>query len=221
MTRTTLAVAAALVLVGPAFAQDKRGDDKVARQEIESKLKNLKVTLDFKSVTLQTLADYIREITDINIFVSNKVEGKGDDISIKVQDITLKSVLNLVLKPRQLTYVVKDGVLYLTTQEEANQDVIMEIYDVRDLLYVIPDFPGVDISLATDTIGTNVVDAGPTSEGAALPLEDLVKAHCGPKTWDENPKASLALQNGLLVVKQTREVHAQVRRLIGQLRQFK
>jgi type II secretory pathway component HofQ len=215
-------VAAALAIAAaPAFAQGKRNDDSVGKTEIENKLRGLRITLDFKNATLQAVADYIREIADVNLVVSNKVEGKGDDISIKVQDISLKSVLSLVLKPKGLTYVIRDGVLMLTTIEDANEDVIMEIYDVRDLLYPIKDFPGVDITLASDAIGTTALDTGGETEGLVMPLEEIVKAHSGGKTWEENPKASCSLQNGLLVIKQTREVHKQVRRLIGKLRDFK
>jgi type II secretory pathway component HofQ len=216
-----IVAAAVMIAAAPAFAQGKRTDDSVGKAEIENKLKGLRITLDFKNATLQAVADYIREIADVNLVVSHKVEGKGDDISIKVQDISLKSVLSLVLKPKGLTYVIRDGVLMLTTVEDANEDVIMEIYDVRDLLYPIKDFPGVDISLAQDSIGTTALDSGGETEGLVMPLEEIVKAHSGGKTWEENPKASCSLQNGLLVIKQTREVHKQVRRLIGKLRDFK
>ncbi len=218
--KTILTAAFVAVLALPAAAQDKKESDVIARQQIEAKLKNLRITLDFKDATLQAVCDYLREIADLNLFVSNKVEGQGDNLSIKVTDITLKSVLSLVLKPKGLTYMIKDGVLLITTQEEANEDVIMEIYDVRDLLYPIKDFPGVDISLATDAIGTTAV-AEEGGEGSVMALEEIVKAHTGGKTWEENTKASCSLQNGLLVIKQTREVHKQVRRLIGQLRAYK
>ena len=221
MMKSMVVAAAVMATAAPAFAQGKRNDDSVGKAEIENKLRGLRITLDFKNATLQAVADYIREIADVNLVVSNKVEGKGDDISIKVQDISLKSVLSLVLKPKGLTYVIRDGVLMLTTIEDANEDVIMEIYDVRDLLYPIKDFPGVDISLASDSIGTTALDSGSETEGLVMPLEEIVKAHSGGKTWEENPKAACSLQNGLLVIKQTREVHKQVRRLIGKLRDFK
>ena len=51
-----------------------------------------------------------------------------------------------------------------------------------------------------------------------LPLEEILKTHTGGKSWDENPKVSLKLRNGLLVVKQTQEVHVQIRRLLSQFR---
>ncbi len=220
--KTMLMTMAAFVAAIPAAAQDRKGEtDLAARQAIDAKLRNLRVTLDFKNATLQAIADYIREIADINLIISNKVEAKGDDITIKVQDLPLRSVLSLILKPKGLTYLFKDGVLMFTTQEEANEDVIMEIYDVRDLLYPIKDFPGVDISLATDSIGTTALDTGAEVEGLVIPLEEIVKGHTGAKTWEENPKASISLNNGLLVVKQTRTVHKQVQKLIGQLRNFK
>jgi hypothetical protein len=60
------------------------------------------------------------------------------------------------------------------------------------------------------------IEAGP--EYAEIPIAELVRAHTGGKTWDENPKASVNLQNGLLVVRQTPEVHRQIVRLLNLLR---
>ena len=46
--KTMLMTMAALVTAVPAAAQDRKGEDVAARQQIEAKLKNLRVTLDFK-----------------------------------------------------------------------------------------------------------------------------------------------------------------------------
>jgi hypothetical protein len=51
-----------------------------------------------------------------------------------------------------------------------------------------------------------------------MPIEEMVRAHTGGRSWEENPKASIKMQNGLLVIKNTPEVHKQVRRLLDLLR---
>lgn len=209
---------ALMVMAGTAYAQPQSADP--VKSEYASKLKSMRVTLDFKTAPLEDVINYLREISNMNLFVGSKVKEKGEiTITLRVADLPLKSVLNLMLAPHQLTYVYKEGVLYITTIEEAQQDVVMEIYDVRDLLYPITDFPGVDMTLSSDGLGATVVEE--PSIATEMPIVDLVKAHTGGKTWDDNPKAAINLQNGLLVVKQSKEVHAQVRRLIGKLRDFK
>jgi type II secretory pathway component GspD/PulD (secretin) len=211
-------VAIALALMtGTAYAQQSADP---VKSEYSAKLRNLRVTLDFKTAPLEDVINYLREIADMNLFVGSKVKEKGEiAITLRVADLTLKSVLKLMLEPHQLTYVYKEGVLYITTKEDADQDVVMEIYDVRDLLYPITDFPGVDMTLSADGLGATITEEPSTA--AEMPIVDLVKAHTGGKTWDDNPKAAINLQNGLLVIKQTKECHAQVRRLIGKLRDFK
>ena len=54
--------------------------------------------------------------------------------------------------------------------------------------------------------------------GGEVPIEEMVRAHAGGRSWEENPKAVVKMQNGLLVVKNTPEVHKQVRRLLDLLR---
>jgi hypothetical protein len=49
----------------------------------------------------------------------------------------------------------------------------------------------------------------------------MVRAHTGGRSWEENQKAVCKMQNGLLVIKNTPEVHKQVRRLLDLLRSNK
>ena len=49
----------------------------------------------------------------------------------------------------------------------------------------------------------------------------MVQANTGDNSWDELPNASLTLNNGILVVSQSRRVHGEIQRLINLLRQFK
>ena len=116
----------------------------------------------------------------------------------------------------------KDGVLMVMTLPDiADRTVRMQIYDCRDILHPIQDFPGVEFQLQVDGSGIGpVIDPGGGDAGE-IPIAELVRAHTGGKTWDENPKFSINLQNGLLVVKQTPEVHRQVVRLLDMLRRNK
>src|ERR1043165_2918713 len=77
-------------------------------------------------------------------------------ISFKVQDIVLDGALRLMLQPRNKAYLVRDGVVLITTADALKKRVKLELYDVQDLTYGMADFPGVDISLAQDAIGTAV-----------------------------------------------------------------
>jgi hypothetical protein len=207
-----LATAAVLALAcGPASAQDG------VKAEVEGKLNNIKVTLDFSSAPLDAVVDYLREISGMNIFVDSKVRDKNLTISIKVTDISLRSIFGLMLKPHNCDVMFKDGVLQVMTKEDvADRTMKMEIYDCRDILYPVAQFPGVDIDLGG---GAGVLVAQPDVDpGSEVPIEEMVRAHTGGRSWEENPKAVVKMQNGLLVIKNTPEVHKQVRRLMDLLR---
>jgi hypothetical protein len=208
----TLAFVAALALTGgPALSQDN------TKGEIESKLNNIKVTLDFTNAPLDSVVDYLREISGLNIFVDSKVREKQINITMKVSEISLRSIFGLMLKPQNCDILFKDGVLQLMTKEDvADKTMKMEIYDCRDILHPITNFPGVDIALG-DQAGVIIQDTGADTPGE-MPIEEMVRAHTGGRSWDENPKAVCKLQNGLLVIKNTPEVHKQVRRMLDLLR---
>jgi hypothetical protein len=217
MRRAWATVAGAMVLAWSATAW---GQDHV-REQIESKLANIKVTLDFKDAPLDTVIDYLRELSDINIFEDTKVREKNLSVSLKVSEITLRSVLSLILKPHQCDTMFKDGVLMVMTKDDVvDRSIKMQIYDCRDILYPIQDFPGIDIDLNPSAIGILTVNPGDNAS-VEMPIEEMIRAHTGGRTWEENPKCVCKMNNGLLVVKNTPEVHKQVARLLDLLRRNK
>ena len=201
----TLMLAAALAL-----AQD------TTKSEYESKVNNIKVSLDFQNAPIDQVVDYLREISGLNIFVDTKVRDKQIVVSLKVQELTLKSIFSLMLKPHGCDIMFKDGVLQVLLEtDKADRTMKMEIYDCRDILYPIQQFPGVDLDLGT--VGV-LVQPPDEAAGGEMPIEEMVRTHTGGRSWEENPKAVVKLQNGLLVIKNTPEVHKQVRRLLDLLR---
>jgi type II secretory pathway component GspD/PulD (secretin) len=211
MKSLMLVLAAAI----PAIAQDGK------RDEVEAKLRNMRVTLDFKDAPIETVVDYLREISDVNIFVDAKAKEKNIVVSLKVSDLSLKSVFSLLLKPHGCDTMFRDGVLMVMTKEDVvDRTVKMQIYDCRDILYPIHDFPGVDIDLSQAGIGVQIVGQG-DGDSAEVPIEEMVKAHTGGRSWEENQKCVCRMTNGLLVIKNTPEVHQQVLRLLNMLRRNK
>jgi type II secretory pathway component GspD/PulD (secretin) len=208
---TTWAAIAALLAV----AQEP------ARQEAEARLRSLKVSLDFKDAPLESVVDYLRTVSDLNILLDSKVREKNPTVTLRVQDVSLKSALNLILRPLGCDTMFRDGVLMIMTREDvADRTLVLELYDCRDLLHPVKDFPGVDFELAPN--GQGVVPFQEAGEGPAeMPIEELVRAHTGGRSWEENPRCTVSLRNGILVVRNTPEVHHQVRRLLNLLRRHR
>jgi type II secretory pathway component GspD/PulD (secretin) len=215
MKRIVLALAAAAVAF-PAAAQD-RSD----RAAVENKMRGIKITLDFKDAPLATAIEYLREISDINFVIDAKVAEKNANVTIKVSDISLRSALTLILNPLEAAPHFKEGVVMIMLKSDIqDQTIKLELYDCRDILHPIRHFPGVDIQLSQDNLGTVAeqgLEGDPNSE---INLEEIIKNNTGGKNWDET-KTACRLQNGILVVKQSPEVHREVIRLLNMLRRNK
>ena len=170
---------------------------------------------------LTAVVDYIREISGLNIHIDTKAIEAPDDeiISFKVSDIVLDGALRLMLEPRSFAYRVEGGVVVITNQEALKSDVKLELYDVQDLTYGMRDFPGVDISLSTDSIGTSVMSGEETQQQfTGEDLASLIQNTIQPNQWDDVEGASIQYQNGLLILRNNIDVHRAVRQFLSDLR---
>jgi general secretion pathway protein D len=116
--------------------------------EIEKKLKT-PVSLDFTNAPLSKVIDYLGKIAEINLYLDPKglaEEGVTTDTPVTIgvrHEIMLKSALNLILQPLHLSYVVKDEVLKITSEQLRDNQVFTQTYNVADLVIPIPNFvPG-------------------------------------------------------------------------------
>jgi general secretion pathway protein D len=79
----------------------------------------------------------------------------NDPVTINLKsEISLESALNLLLERRHLTYVIKDEVLKITSEDERQGEVYQEVYNVADLVMPIPNFepsPGMGLAGAYQT----------------------------------------------------------------------
>ena len=76
-----------------------------------------------------------RALEDIGI-------GSDTPITRNLKGITLRSALRLMLKEMDLTYVVRDEVLQITTPEEAESELTTKVYPVADLVLPISSGAG-------------------------------------------------------------------------------
>jgi len=102
-----------------AMELSKRGK---AEQKIEEALRS-ETNLDFVETPLSDVIDYLKDYHHIEIQINRKVlddVGIASDTPItrKLKGVSLRSALRLMLRDLNLTYVIDDGVLLITTPEE-------------------------------------------------------------------------------------------------------
>jgi len=214
MKAACLVGALAVALATPLRPQDDES------KTLRARLRTIRLDVDFAKFTVTQFADYLRDVAGINVVVNPKAAEITDTLTIKAKGVTVQSLLRLLLKPLGIGYTIQDGVLLIVRESELRSETRLEVIDVRDLLMPIRDFPGADISLTADAAGV-AFNAPADETPKEFPIVDLIKAHTGAKSWDENPRASVQLMNGLLFIRQTDEVIEQIRRILDTLRKFK
>ena len=123
--------------------------------------------------------------------------GADTPMTFQVSDVSAASVLDLLLRPLELTFVVKDDFLVVLTEEAAEADLITRVYNVPDLVGIEhPDFDS---------------------------LTAVIASTIDPSSWDEvgGPGSIAPYEGGglrVLVVSQTSEVHQRIERVLDALR---
>ncbi len=229
MKKTILALAAAAAFCAPALSQENGPADPRA-EEMRSKLNSMRVSVDFNGVSLDEALNFLRDFSGLNMVLDAEVRSKLTEdqlkVTLKVKDLPLKSIIKLMLDPRDLTAVMKEGALLITSKERSDP-LTLQIYDVRDLLLKIQDFPGPKVELTSPSgpgqqdMGVIVTLVEPRQILTPEFIVDMVKSNTGGRSWDDNPNARVDLVNGVLVVSQSRRVQREIRLLIDKLRQFK
>lgn len=135
----------------PELAQKRKGSkERIQRRserelEIERKLKT-PVLLRYQNTPLSQVAEELSELTGINIYLDPRgfsQEGIGTDSPVTLnlsKEITLQSALNLILTPLHLSYVIKDDVLKITSEQLRDGELVTRAYPVQDLVIPIPNF---------------------------------------------------------------------------------
>lgn len=230
-TSNLLCITALLASSAIAWADGPKLEVKTdADRKTVTTIETLKVSLSFTDAPLTEVVDFFREITGVNILISKGVKDGGDEypVTLKVDELKAVDALGLITNMVDLSYKLEEGVLMIITKEEMKKDTYLELYDVRDLLFHLRDFKAPEISIGDGTAGEGDVGVAITgaedTEGSLedpTVLVDLIKNHTCGTSWTDNPKTSCEIQNGMLIIVQTKEGHEQVSRLVEKLRQYK
>ncbi len=105
--------------------------------------------VSFVDATLRDAMDYIEDLHRFDIIINEQEiteEGLNPDVTINLElsGIMLRSALRLMLEPHQLTYVIKDEVMQITTIEKAKDGKYKttRVYPVADLAIPIMNTGG-------------------------------------------------------------------------------
>jgi ribosomal protein L20 len=226
-----------------------------AVKRIEKALKEL-TEFSFVETPLASVVDYLKKKHQIEIQIDRKsladvgIDPSTMPITRNAKGISLRSALRLLLRDVDLTYVIEDEVLLITTPEEAETRLTVRIYAVGD---VSTHFcPPLESPLSAVHPAPRIPRSGPKAErpgeigppadatadspqlSASGPicgvsrrktLADMICEIVEPTSWDAvgGPGSIVSGSIGgvdVLIVSQTQEVHEQILELIEHLREF-
>lgn len=148
--------------------------------DIQQKLKT-PVSVQFENQPLAKVIDQLGRLAGVNFYMDPQglaEQGVSTDTPVTIdlrQEIKLESALNLILQPLHLSYVIKDEVLKVTSEQYKNIQVYTKTYNVADLVIPIPNFVphgglGLDGAYKNAMASVNFGGAGPFGSSAASPL---------------------------------------------------
>ncbi len=125
------------------ISYDNRGERERA---IERKVVEMKTSLNIKDMPLDKVIDTLRAVSGLNVVadvaaLDEAGINRTQQMSLEVEQVSLRSILNMLLKQARLTYVVKDEVLQITTEDAAKGKSKVVTYPVADLVVPVENHP--------------------------------------------------------------------------------
>lgn len=161
------------------------------------------ISAEFDKNTLEEVIGYLRKATGVEILVDKRALEEASvsyetPITLKLRAST-RTVLKRMLSDLNLTYVIKDEAILITSRERASQMTTTRTYYIGDLATIV------DISLPPEI--TQLIMA----ENVNRIITNIVQS-VDPQSWKvNNPDAAGAVMfdpvTMTLVVKQTAEIH--------------
>ncbi|QDU92768.1 hypothetical protein [Lignipirellula cremea] len=173
-------------------------------------------TGEFNATPLSEVAKHLQQTFQINVDLDRRaLDGVGiaadTPVTFAANNRTLRSSLRLMLRELELTWVVANETLVITTPDEAEGHVLTRVYPVGDL--------------ATRSDESSTLLSWEAGGGKFDDLRDLITSTIAPEMWaDVGGRGSIsdgAFQGrDVLIVSQTEEVHDQIAHLFRQMRTF-
>lgn len=176
---------------------------------------------------LEEVASYLQSVTGVNFLISPKVKEELDEeqrtIKLDLKTRSVRKVLDLIAETSEsLRWKIEDGVVKFVTKDELKGGQVLRTYGVQDLIRPIPDFPGREMNVSPSG-GTQLAEEEKAEREANVitgdALDTLIRNNVAPGSWEADPQNSLRISNGTMVVHQTPEVHAQIEKLLRDLRE--
>jgi hypothetical protein len=129
-------------------------------------------------------------------------------ITFHLKDVPAEMVLRLIFRDIGLTYCLDNGVIIVTTPDEAESRLETQVYRIDDLVYSPP--------IEKKRESTDIFSKKPNYDSLIVLITSTIRS----TSWDEvGGPCSISPYRGTLVISQTADVHQEIQKLLKDLRQ--
>ncbi len=227
----------------------RRGDsldfiESEANQAVLTTMRNTRMPVEFADNAFEDVIGFISQTTQIDIDVDwESLADIGVDpdspVDLRLRSVTIATLLDRVLAKVSdpdlpAGWAIEDGILSIASDEVLRRNTVLEIYDVRDLIFVIPDFnqpPTFTIQATTTGRGggggqspfsntTNNTDVVPR-EDRIEQIIDLLQNNVDPEGWADlgGDTSAVTELNSNLIITTTPKNHRAITSLLSKLRE--
>jgi tetratricopeptide (TPR) repeat protein len=207
--------------LSPAEVQSYTQVQSAQENEIAKRLEQ-PISLDFKDAPLSQVIDDLHDMSGLDIVPDRAaLEGAGisleSPLTFKLENVSMNSAVTTLLQQLHLAYVVKDGMVVITTAEAARGKLVTATYPIADM----EKMQAVARSVAAP-LPNNPDPAIHSMEGKDA-LIQLITHNIAPESWSVMGGVGTIdywPESGCLVVNQTVDVQEQVADMLTALRGY-
>jgi len=196
--------------------------------------------IDFSELPLKDAVEFLRNLSGLNFHVNwRAMEATGvtgeTPVTVKAKDISIARALDLVTDQLNtgrdrysgIYWLISDGVVEISTGEALDRTTSVRVYEVGDLLTLIPDFKGPNITLSAggnstnnnsssnnsvwgDNNGSSNNDNNNTADNITEQqkqirdtLIEIIKFSIGEDMWAPTGKGSIKILQNRMIISQT------------------
>jgi len=201
-------------------SQDRAGRDRAVRL-----FRQKRIDIRADGMPAAELAGLLRIAADdkLNFIVQTKgtVEPDWPALVVDLRRHPMLSAMAVVESATDLRFVYRDGLVLLKPKDEVKELRVLHIYDLRAAVAPLRDHPGPTLGLTprgTDFVEPEPEDTGKTLSGWTLEqVQDLVRTHVDPDSWDAEGVSMAESQQGALLIRQTEQNHRKIQDLLETL----
>ncbi len=222
--------------------------ESAADRRVLAALEAKRVPATFADNTLEDVLEFVATVTNLNVDIDwESLSDIGVDrdtlVSLNLQALPAKVILDRVLEKvspdsfSRASWAVNDGVLVVASDADLRKNTFIVIYDVRDLLYQIPDFnnaPELDLDSVLNQGqgggGSGSIfdeededDERITKQELRERLIEILQTNVDFEGWRDNGGDTGIIQelNDNLIITNTARNHRRISGLLRQLREIR